>query len=378
MYRLFLALAVLVVGLTAISAQETPVDQSAAQKNYSESTPYEPRKFDETVLSKRERKSKLKSDGKVKPVDKETVSNQPATPDANVKIPVFVYDAKGNAVTGLKSSEIKLFFDDREHEIAAIESAAPGLDIVLLVDTSPSTIFAPDDLKNFVTKLTESLKPEDKIQIISFNGELNVLCDSTNDKEVIKKAIKKLKIGEGTSIYETVSKIFQKHLSLESSGKTVILLSDGVDTTSYDADYISSLFAAEKNASVVFPFYLDTFSNAQRVPTIALTGGPLFGNRLPRPSVGSRTRIGISKEEYELGFAYLQDLAKLSGGRSFQIKDMAATKTDELQRLMAVLKPQYFVTFKPLTADDTSGRKLLKLRVNRPNLTILARGSYVR
>ena len=378
MKNIFLALTVFFGGLAIISAQEKPLDQNpAGQKSFSESTPYEPRKFDETQLSKRERRSKLKSDGKTKSKDKEKVSTPPANRDASVKIPVFVYDAKGNPVTDLKNSEIKLLFDGQEREIASIEPAAPALDIVLLVDTSPSTVFQPDDLKTFVTKLTDGLKPEDRIQIISFNGELDVLCDPTNDKEVIRKAIKKLKIGDGTSIYETVETIFQKHLSLNSEQKTVIFLTDGVDTTSFGADYISSLFAAEKNSSVVFPFYLDTFSNAQRYPVINLPGGPLFGNRLPRPPVGSRTRVGVTKEEYELGFAYLQDLAKLSGGRAFQIKDMAATKVDELQKLLAVLKPQYFVSFKPLAADNANQRKMLKLRINRPNLTVLARGSYI-
>lgn len=377
MSKLFLALAFIISGLTVISAQETTVDPNAAQKTYSESTSYEPRKFDEKTLSKEARKSKLKSDGKVKPEEKEAASTPSANPDASVKIPVFVTDAKGNPVTDLKNSDIKLFFDDQEQEIAAIEPALPALDIVLLVDTSPSTIVELDDVKTFVTRLTESLKPEDKIQIISFNGELDVLCDPTNDKEVIRKAIKKLKIGDGTSIYETVETVFQKHLKLNGGQKTVILLTDGVDTTSFYADYISSLFAAEKNSSVVFPFYLDTFSVAQRRPIINLTGGPLFGNRLPRPTVGNRTRVGLTKEEYDLGFAYLQDIAKLSGGRAFQIKDMAATKVDELQKLLTVLKPQYFVSFKSPAADNANQRKQLKFRVNRPNLTILARGSYI-
>ena len=383
MSKFILALTVFFGGLSVISAQEKPlVSKPAGQKDYSESMPYEPRKFDETLLSKREKKSKIKSDGKEKSPTDEPVSTPPSKADASVKIPLFVYDAKGNPVTDLKNSEIKLFFDAAEYEITAFEPAGQALDIVLLVDTSPSTVFNTDDVKNFVTKLTENLKPEDKIQIISFNGELKVLCDSTDDKEIIKKAIKKLKMGDGTSIYETVETIFQKHLNLNSGQKTVILLSDGVDTTSLRADYISSLFAAEKNASVVFPFYLDTFTTAQRtpmfrVPNGTILNGRILSNRLPRPSLGNPTRVGTSQDEYDLGLEYIRDIAKLSGGRAFQLKDMAATKADELQTLLALMKPQYFVTFKPANADYSNKRNQLKIRINRPNLTIYARGSYI-
>ena len=383
MSKFILALTVFFGGLSVISAQEKPlVSKPAGQKDYSESMPYEPRKFDETLLSKREKKSKIKSDGKEKSPTDKTVSTPPTDSGASVKIPVFVYEANGNPVTDLKNSEIKLFFDAAEYEITAFEPAGQALDIVLLVDTSPSTVFNTDDVKNFVTKLTENLKPEDKIQIISFNGELKVLCDSTDDKEIIKKAIKKLKMGDGTSIYETVETIFQKHLNLNSGQKTVILLSDGVDTTSLRADYISSLFAAEKNASVVFPFYLDTFTTAQRtpmfrVPNGTILNGRILSNRLPRPSLGNPTRVGTSQDEYDLGLEYIRDIAKLSGGRAFQLKDMAATKADELQTLLALMKPLYFVTFKPANADYSNKRNQLKIRINRPNLTVYARGSYI-
>jgi VWFA-related protein len=260
------------------------------------------------------------------------------------------------------------FVDGKEQEILAFEKADQPLDLVLIVDTSPSTAYKPKDIKTFVTTLTESLKPQDKIQIISFNEELKILCESTNDKQIINKAVKKLEMGDGTSIYEAVETIFQKILGSDGGRKSIVILSDGVDTTSRKANYLTSLVSAEKSSAPVFVFYLDTFNYIPpNRPNYAALLGILSASRW----------VGSSKEDYELGLAYLQDIALLSGGRTLQVKNLAEVKTDEISGILEFLKPRYFISFKLAETVNPAERKQLKVRINRPNLTVRARGSFL-
>ena len=368
MYKIFLALLVLTGSLTFVPAQEKPVNpNSNGQTAYSESMSYEPRKFEENnAKKKKEKQSKSESDEKNKAPESAAV--QKAAADTGIKIPVFVYDAKGIPVNDLKDSDFKLFVDGNEQGILAFEKADQPLDLVLIVDMSPSTAYKPKDIKTFVTTLAESLKPQDKIQIISFNQELKILCEPTSDKQLINKAIKKLEMGDGTSIYEAVETIFQKIINSGDGQKSIVILSDGVDTTSRKANYLTSLLSAEKASAPVFVFYLDTFNF---IPTFRPNSAPLLG------ILGTGRGVGSSKEEYELGLTYLQDIALLSGGRSLQVKNLTEVKTDEIAGILDFLKPRYFISFKLAENVNPAERKQLKVRVNRPNVTVRARGSYL-
>jgi hypothetical protein len=131
---------------------------------------------------------------------------------------------------------------------------------------------------------------------------------------------------------------------------------------------LTSLLSAEKSSAPVFVFYLDTFDF---IPTHRPNSAPLLA------ILGSARGGGGSKEDYELGLAYLQDIALLSGGRSMQVKKLAEVKTDEISGILEFLKPRYFISFKLAENVNPAARKQLKVRVNRPNLMVRARGSYL-
>jgi VWFA-related protein len=363
-------MAVLIGGLTLVFAQEKPVGPiSNEQTGYSESVAYEPRRFvEKSSKRKKEKKSKNNPDEKNKAPENENRATPFDKDSGRLRIPVFAYDAKGKPVNDLKDSDFKLLLDGNEQEILTFETARQPLDLVLVVDMSASTAYQPKDIKNFVAKLAETLQPADKIQIISFSDRFKILCESTNDKEVIKKAVNKLEPGGGTSIYEAVETIFRKFININDTQKSIIILSDGVDTTSLKANYPTSLLTAEKNAVPVFPFYLNTFDNAQKHPGLIPNG--LLGFKLSG-------LVGMTKEEYELGLTYLQDIALLSGGRAFEVKNLPDVKTEELREILESLKPQYLITFKTPETAGQSPRRQLKVRINRPNLKVQARGSLL-
>jgi hypothetical protein len=148
----------------------------------------------------------------------------------------------------------------------------------------------------------------------------------------------------------------------------IILLTDGVDTTSQKANYVTSLVEAERAGAVIFPFYFDSyqvFSKNQK--PFPITG---FGINTPK-------MIGATKAEYDLGRAYLHDSAALSGGTVFAVKSLSETKKEDFEAVLKLINPQYYISIKTAGNDAAFQRKQIKVRVMRPKLTVQARGSYI-
>ncbi len=369
MHKLYLTI-ILSIACSMVHGQvQTLEKESSKQAYYSESTPYQPRKFNPVLgKAKKEKKSKKESD--------ENNQTQSAVKFSagdvfkkTVKIPVFVYDEKGNPVTDLQTSDFKILIDETEREIQAFDTVRKPRNLLLILDTSPSTAFDKKGIRNFAAKLIEALKPDDKLQIIEFSNRVTVLNDEpTGDQKILKKAVKKIETGEGTSLYEAIERIFQKSIDPANEPTTVILLTDGVDTTSLRADYISSLVEAEKSDKPIFPFYFDTSGYFQKNnPRFPISVGGL----------NSRRQIGLSKLEYDLGRMYLQDIAALSGGRAFGVKNLEEIKTPEVEEILTFLQPQYYISINPAETGKIFQRKQIKVRINRPNLIVQARGSYI-
>ena len=345
----------------AATAQKSPADNS-------ESVPYQPRQVEIVAPSKKKDKKSKKDPVEVKPTPTETDVPANSTGDTQtVRIPLYVYDKSGNPVTDLKASDIRVLVDGGEREFSAFEAVNPPRDILLILDTSPSLAFEEKDLRNAVLMLIEALQPGDKLQIISFNSEVSILSESTGDAEILRKAVKKLKTGDGTSIYEATREIFRKHLS----GKTppvVIMLTDGVDTTSRRVNYEKALIEAERSGAVVFPFYFDTSelmaASTRRIPP------SVFGRNFPRASIDA-------KQEYEIGRAYLQDIAALSGGRTIVVKKLTDVDKQDFEAALKIITPQYYLSINSMETAGTFQRRQIKVRVLRPNLKVFARGSYV-
>jgi hypothetical protein len=102
----------------------------------------------------------------------------------------------------------------------------------------------------------------------------------------------------------------------------------------------------------------------------AILGG-IFGGNV---QIGNGS--GMSKEEYEKGLMYLQDLARVSGGRFFQAETTANLDT-AFRGIAEELRRQYSIGYLPENVGQAGQRKQVKVRVNRPNAIVKTRTSYI-
>lgn len=158
-----------------------------------------------------------------------------------ITIPVSVFDRDGLYIPNLRQNDFKIFEDGKEQEIAYFGTSDKPFTVILLIDTSPSTQYKIEEIQQAAIAFVDQLKAQDSVMVIEFDQNINVLTESTNDRQKIYKAIRKADFGGGTSLYDAVDFSLKKRLSKIDGRKAIVLFTDGVDTTSRKSNYDSTL-----------------------------------------------------------------------------------------------------------------------------------------
>lgn len=285
-----------------------------------------------------------------------------------ITIPVSVFDRNGLYIPNLEKQNFKIFEDGKEQQIEFFATTENPFTVVLLLDTSPSTEYKIEEIQQAAIAFVNQLKPQDSVMVIEFDANVHVLTEATTDRQAIFKGIRRADFGGGTSLYDAVDFSLRKRLSKIQGRKAIVLFTDGVDTTSSKRGYDSSLSEAEEADATIFPIYYNTyFENRQRAG-----GGGIFS---PFPRMGGGR--GLTSEEYALGKQYLKDLADSTGGRVFNAEAVEGGLTSTFESIAEELRRQYSIGYIPQEVGQTGQRKQIKVRVDRPNLIIRARDSYI-
>jgi VWFA-related protein len=139
--------------------------------------------------------------------------------------------------------------------------------------------------------------------------------------------------------------------------------------------------------ALVYPIRYDTYQDVQAMkdrsvivnkPTV---NGPIPGKAsipipVSVPGVVTGNDRGTSAEEYRRAEEYLNQLALRTGGRIY-LADSFGNLNSAFSKIASELREYYSLGFYP--ADDTESGRLrkIKVRVDKPDVAVKARGSYV-
>lgn len=293
-----------------------------------------------------------------------------------INIPVSVFDKYGLYIPGLRRSDFKIFEDGIEQQIEYFGVQDKPFTVALMIDTSPSAQYKIEEIHAAAEAFVAQLGPQDRVIVIEFHGSVKIQCEATTDREKIIRGIRKAKYGGGTSLYNAVDEAIRKQFSKIEGRKAVVLFTDGVDTTSNRSTYESTVNYAEETDALIFPIYYNTYLDMRRA---GQTGGGGGGGILGTILGGGNSTImtGVSAGEYALGKRYLEDLAEVTGGRVFRPEATPGGLTRAFEGIAEELRRQYNIGYLPATDAKRGQRKQIKVRVNRPNLIVRARDSYV-
>ena len=299
-----------------------------------------------------------------------------------VTIPVSVMDRDGRYVPNLQKEDFRIWEDGVEHEVAFFQSVDKPFSVVLMLDTSPSTQFRLDEIQDAATNFVRQLRVDDKVMVVSFNQDIKVLCELTTDRSKIQRAIYRAQTDSGTSLYDAVDLVINKELSRIQGRKAIVLFTDGVDTTSDNASYETTVTDAQELDALIYPVQYNTAMDMGQVvqlPQIDVFGtilGGIFGGGSPRRGGRMGRPRGTSRGDYEIGNRYLLELANSTGGREYRA-DSLQNMSSAFANVAEELRRQYSIGYYPKRAAQAGQRRMIRVRANQPNLAVRSRDSYI-
>jgi VWFA-related protein len=294
-----------------------------------------------------------------------------------VQLNVGVVDSRGRAVTSLSRNDFTIYEDGVKQTILNFEPTSAPFSLVLLLDTSGSTVSFRQQFKQAAWRFLDALAPEDRVAVIQFNAKVKGLSGFSTDR---KKTSYAIEIADGageTHLYEALKQALN---DLEKEGpkrrKAIIVMSDGLDTQLRNSDRTllanaqtdeEALKAIDARASTALNTILN-MADRQGVSIFPLalpSGDP---KRLPLPSP---VITGI----YSAARTRLQMLADRTGGRLNEIE-----RLDQMARLYgevaAELRALYTVAYQP-PGDRANGKwHEIKIEVTQPQLIARTKPGY--
>lgn len=324
-----------------------------------------------------------------------------------VTIPVSVMDRAGKYVPSVRQAEFRIWEEGVEQEIAYFATVEKPFTVALVIDTSGSTRYRLTEIQDAAISFVNQLRREDRVLVVSFDDEVRVLSEVTSDRERLRDAIRRVRPGEGTKLYDAVDFVINQRFNRIDGRKAILLFTDGVDTTSRRASYQSTTRDAEELDALIYPVQYDTYDTRTAsqggIYGGGGRGGGVYGGGMPRRRSGGIGGIlgdilsggtisigrggggvgrgggnctGCTREEYERGDAYLRDMARLSGARVYR-----ADTTRDIESAFSLvaeeLRRQYSLGYYPKQQGQPGQRRRIKVRVMRPDLAVQARDSYI-
>lgn len=275
-----------------------------------------------------------------------------------VDVPFAVTNATGVPLKGLKASNFIVYEDGKKQEIVDFAASSAPFEVALVLDTSGSARNDLPLIQRAARDFIASLRPGDRVAVIAFRTERKnnqafasseVLTPLTGDRERLSGAIDNVKTSNGTPYYDSLlqvaEKVFAQRPADEFRGRrALVALTDGVDSSSV-SDF--SLVKEELSQIGVISFFIkvDTqeyfeetllgdcqsairFSSAQirRYYQTINSKGKKMEKAINFCQLGDFERLAISNRLYDIATEEMNELAKGSGGKVFEIGDLAEAR----------------------------------------------------
>ncbi|HVF87641.1 MAG TPA: VWA domain-containing protein [Pyrinomonadaceae bacterium] len=268
-----------------------------------------------------------------------------------------VTDRNGRAVAGLTEKDFTVFVNGEPRPVHGVAPATAPFNLVLLLDVSGSVEERLDFIRKAALSFLNTVNAQDRIAIISFRDDVQLISEFTADRTLLAARIKKIEAGGGTALYDSLAYTLVHTLqSLRGERTAVVILSDGDDNKSF-IPFPEVLEATMESGALVYPLYIPSgLIPADTTPTPTRTLDPV------------RTRfLTLTSRAEEEG----RKLASVSGGVYYPV-----TRLDQLQRayddVVAQLRTAYTITYASnATADGGDAREArVRVRVNTDGVSV--------
>ncbi|HEX4642783.1 MAG TPA: VWA domain-containing protein [Candidatus Acidoferrales bacterium] len=284
-----------------------------------------------------------------------------AAPPAQIRVELNVVnlfatvrDKHKAVVTGLTKDDFQVYEDGQPQEITyfSAESSLP-ITVGMLIDTSGSEEFMLGAEKDAGSRfLARVMRKGDLAMIMTFDTDVDLLADFTEDRSVLNRAINRAQINApsggmiaqgplpssgsgGTNFYDAVYLAAHDKLSSEAGRKAIIVLTDAEDNGS-KLRLTDAIEAAQRTDTVI------------HVLLVAADGGD----------------VSVAKR-----------LADETGGRMIAVRSERNLE-QAFDQISEELRNQYTVGYVPTNKARDGGYRKVKLEMKNKEFSALTRRGY--
>src|SRR6202050_1734255 len=279
-----------------------------------------------------------------------------------VNVFVTVRDKRHEIVSDLSQNDFKVFEDSQEQKIAFFSKEVNlPITLGLLIDTSGSierVIGAEQDTASRF--LREVMRKKDEAMVISFDFDVDLLADFTEDTNVLDRALRSTSVTSlggggvvtpgtipggnhagGTDLYDAIYLACHDELATEAGRKAVIVMSDLEDTGS----------------KLRLQDAVEACKRADGVIHVLLISDSTFG-----VTMGSGP--GVARK-----------MSEDTGGPGITVhKEKSLEKGVEV--ISEELRSQYVIGYYPTNEKRDGTFRKIKVDIDRPDVKVLARRGY--
>jgi VWFA-related protein len=273
-----------------------------------------------------------------------------------VNLFVTVRDKNKRIVTDLKQDDFKLAEDGQDQKIAFFSKEVTlPITLALLLDTSGSEQFMLGAVQDMGSRFMDRvLRKGDMATILSFDTDVDLLSDFTDNRGQLDRAIRKARINTpmsgglspgpvptahqtGTALYDAIYLACNEKLASEAGRKAIVIVTD----------------AQDEGSRVRLEEAIETAQRTDTVVHILLVADPRFGGN-----------GGVAKK-----------ITEETGGRSITVNNEKHL-AEAFDQISEELRSQYTLGYYPTNSARDGKFRKIKVDMSNHDLKVLARKGY--
>ena len=267
--------------------------------------------------------------------------------DANlILVPVTVTDSRGRVMPNLVPTDFTLLEEKRPQEILSFSRENAPVSLGIVVDLSGSMANKIRAAHTAVNEFLNNLEPEDEEFLVTFADRPELRLPFTADPSEIYDALAGAAPHGSTALFDAVALAIRQMRGAQNQRKVLFLVSDGGDNHSRLTERELRRLVEEEDVQI---------------------------HAIGIHDMGA----GMDREEAR-GPWVLEDLAKMTGGQHYMVRD--AEQLPELAAKMSLaLHDRYLIGYRPTPPGPSGLFQRIEVKVAQPKgnrLSVYARRGY--
>ena len=252
-----------------------------------------------------------------------------------VLIPITVLDHDDHSFLGLRKEDFRLFDNKTEQRITQFAREDVPVSIGFVIDASASMTGKLRKSQEAIASFLDTANAADEFFLVQFNDQVQLRLDLTKDSDEVRRELRFLHLHGETALLDAMHFSLGHMRRAHNLRRALIIVSDGGDNCSR--------------------YTLRELKNLARESDVQVYAMGIFD----RPDSRLRTLEELS------GPALLRDIAHQSGGKMFEIKDLAELP-NIAAKISEALRNQYVLGYSPLKALRDGKYHRVEIKLTQP------------